>query len=89
MRWRGCRSRRRPREQARICISAPPRCGRLIVCNLYGITKGQKAIRDLANAMIDKAGNMLSVPGVVPNRVAPVVRSAPKPSWPTRRARIV
>ena len=50
----------------------------LTVCNLYSITKGQKAIRDLAKAMIDKAGNMPSLPGVFPNRMAPVVRAAPK-----------
>jgi putative SOS response-associated peptidase YedK len=47
------------------------------MCNLYSVTKGQKAIRDLAKAMIDHAGNMPSLPGVVPNRMAPVVRNAP------------
>jgi hypothetical protein len=48
------------------------------MCNLYSITKGQKAIRDLAKAMIDHAGNMPTLPGVFPNRMAPVVRVAPK-----------
>jgi putative SOS response-associated peptidase YedK len=48
------------------------------MCNLYSITKGQKAIRDLAKAMIDHAGNMPSLPGVFPNRMAPVVRTTPK-----------
>jgi hypothetical protein len=38
--------------------------------NLYSITKGQKAIRDLAKAMIDHAGNMPSLPAVFPNRMA-------------------
>jgi hypothetical protein len=32
------------------------------MCNLYSITKGQKAIRDPAKAMIDHAGNMPSPP---------------------------
>src|SRR5215469_4539724 len=48
------------------------------MCNLYSITKGQKAIRDLAKAMIDHAGNMPSLLGVFPNLMAPVVRSAPE-----------
>jgi hypothetical protein len=43
------------------------------MCNLYSITKGQKAIRDLAKAMIDRAGNMPSLPGVFPNYMARVV----------------
>ena len=38
------------------------------MCNLYSITKGQKAIRDLAKAMVDHAGNMPSLPAVFPNR---------------------
>jgi hypothetical protein len=33
------------------------------MCNLYSITKGQKANRDLAKAMIDHAGNMSLLPG--------------------------
>jgi hypothetical protein len=33
------------------------------VCNLYSITKGQQAIRDLAGAMRDNAGNMPPLPG--------------------------
>jgi hemolysin III len=36
--------------------------------------KGQKAIRDLAKTMVDKAGNVPSLPGVFPNRAAPVAR---------------
>jgi hypothetical protein len=44
------------------------------MCSLYSITKGQKAIRDLANVMIDHAGNMPSLPGVFPNRMARLVR---------------
>ncbi len=48
------------------------------MCNLYSLTKGQKAIRDVAKAMVDHAGNMPSLRAVFPNRVAPVVRAAPK-----------
>jgi hypothetical protein len=47
------------------------------MCNLYSITKGQKAIRDLANAMVDRAGNMPSLPAIFPNGKAPVVRALP------------
>jgi hypothetical protein len=36
------------------------------MCNPYGITQGQKAIRDVANAKIDHAGNMQSLPAVYP-----------------------
>jgi hypothetical protein len=36
------------------------------VRNLYSITKGQKAIRDLAKAMIDHAGNMRPRPPSFP-----------------------
>jgi len=46
------------------------------MCNLYSMTTGQKAIRDLVKAMVDLAGNMPSFPAVFPNRVAPVVRTA-------------
>jgi putative SOS response-associated peptidase YedK len=45
------------------------------MCNLYSITKGQQAIRDLAGAMRDNAGN--TPPGVFPDYPAPIVRNAP------------
>ena len=35
--------------------------GQASMCNLYSLTKGQKAIRDLAKAMVDHAGNMRSL----------------------------
>ncbi len=44
---------------------------------LYSITKGQKAIRDLAKAMVDHAGNMPSLPAIFPDQLAPVVHTAP------------
>jgi hypothetical protein len=40
---------------------------------LYSITKGQKAIRDLAKTMVDHARNMPSVPAIFPDQMAPVV----------------
>jgi hypothetical protein len=44
--------------------------------NLYSITKGQQAIRDLAGAMRDLTGNMPMLPGVFPDYSAPIVRTA-------------
>ena len=46
------------------------------MCNLYSITKGQQAIRDLAGAMRDLTGNMPMLPGVFPDYSAPIVRTA-------------
>ena len=45
------------------------------MCNLYSVTKGQQAIRELANAMRDTTGNLPSMPGVFPDYAAPVVRN--------------
>ncbi len=45
------------------------------MCNLYSITKGQQAIRDLVKAIRDITGNMPPLPGVFPNRMAPIVRT--------------
>jgi putative SOS response-associated peptidase YedK len=47
------------------------------MCNLYSVTKGQQAIRDLVKAMRDLTGNMPSLPAVFPDKLAPVVRTAP------------
>ncbi len=49
----------------------------VLMCNLYSITKGQQAIRELARAMRDNAGNMPPLPGVFPDYPAPIVRIAP------------
>lgn len=46
------------------------------MCNLYSITKGQDAIRQLFRVGRDLAGNMPALPAVFPNRIAPVIRSA-------------
>jgi putative SOS response-associated peptidase YedK len=47
------------------------------MCNLYSLTKGQQAIRDLAGAMRDTTGNLPLFPGVFPDYAAPIVRNAP------------
>jgi putative SOS response-associated peptidase YedK len=46
------------------------------VCNLYSLTKGQAAIREIARAMRDTTGNLPLFPSVFPDQMAPVVRTA-------------
>jgi len=45
------------------------------LCNLYSVTKGQQAIRELARAMHDHAGNLPPLPGIFPDYQAPIVRN--------------
>jgi putative SOS response-associated peptidase YedK len=47
------------------------------MCNLYSLTKGQQAIRDLAGAMRDVTGNLPLFPGIFPDYSPPIVRNAP------------
>ena len=47
------------------------------MCNLYSMTKGQKAIIDLTRAMIDQTGNLPPLPGIFPDYGAPIVREGP------------
>ncbi len=47
------------------------------MCNLYSVTKGQQAIRELYRAMVDRAGNVPPLPGIFPDQRAPVIRNAP------------
>ena len=47
------------------------------MCNLYSVTTNQEAIRDLARYTRDMVGNMPPIPAVFPDRMAPVVRTAP------------
>ena len=45
------------------------------MCNLYAITKGQQAIRELTRAMRDTTGNLPPMPAVFPDYAAPIVRN--------------
>jgi putative SOS response-associated peptidase YedK len=45
------------------------------MCNLYSMTKGQQAIRDLTRVLRDETGNLPPLPGIFPDGVAPVVRT--------------
>ena len=47
------------------------------MCNLYSVTKGQQAIRELAGAMRDRTGNLPPLPGIFPDYAAPIVRNQP------------
>jgi putative SOS response-associated peptidase YedK len=46
------------------------------MCNLYSLTKGQQAIRELARAMRDNTGNLPPMPGIFPDYPAPIVRNS-------------
>jgi putative SOS response-associated peptidase YedK len=63
------------------------------MCNLYSLTKGQAAIREIYRTMVDRTGNLPPLPGIFPDQMAPVVRGGPEgrelamlrwgfPSWP-------
>src|SRR4051812_50223782 len=45
------------------------------MCNLYSVTKGQQAIRQLTLALSDTTGNLPSMPAVFPDYAAPIVRN--------------
>ena len=45
------------------------------MCNLYSITKGQRAIIEATRAMVDRTGNLPPLPGVYPDYAAPIVRN--------------
>ena len=44
------------------------------MCTLYALTRGQAAIRETFRAMVDRTGNLPSLPAVFPDQLAPVVR---------------
>jgi putative SOS response-associated peptidase YedK len=46
------------------------------MCNLYSMTKGQQAIRELTRAMRDTSGNLPPLPGIFPDAMVPVVFNA-------------
>jgi putative SOS response-associated peptidase YedK len=45
------------------------------MCNLYSLTKGQAAIREMARAMVDHTGNLPPLAGILPDYPAPIVRN--------------
>jgi hypothetical protein len=45
------------------------------MCNLYSVTKGQSAIRDLFSVKHDRAGNLPPLPAIFPDQMALIVRS--------------
>ena len=45
------------------------------MCNLYSLTKGQAAIRDLFRASNDRTGNLPLFPAIFPDQLAPIVRN--------------
>jgi hypothetical protein len=47
------------------------------LCNLYSLTKGQQAIRELAGAMRDRTGNLPPLPSIFPDYAAPIARTQP------------
>ena len=48
------------------------------MCNLYSLTKGQQAIRDMVSVWKDITGNLPPLPGIFPNYPAPIVANAPE-----------
>ena len=48
------------------------------MCNLYSVTKGQQAIRELAGAMRDRTGNLPPLYRIFPDYSAPIVRNQPE-----------
>jgi putative SOS response-associated peptidase YedK len=46
------------------------------MCNLYSLTRSQDEIRQLARALRDIVGNLPPLPGIYPDTMAPVVRTA-------------
>jgi putative SOS response-associated peptidase YedK len=42
------------------------------------VTEGQAAIRELAKALVDRTGNLPSMPGIFPDYPAPMVRNGPE-----------
>lgn len=47
------------------------------MCNLYSVTKGQAAIRELTGAMTDSTGNLPPLPGIFPDYAAPIMCNQP------------
>lgn len=56
------------------------------MCNLYSLTKGQAAIREIAGAMTDRTDNLPSLPAIFLDRSAPPGTSAATPPPVHRQA---
>jgi len=48
------------------------------LCNLYSVTKGQQAIRELAGAMRDRTGNLPPLPGIFPDYSPRLSETSPR-----------
>lgn len=48
------------------------------MCNLYSMTSGQSAVRELMKALYDRTGNLPSMPAIFPDQPAPIVRAIDK-----------
>jgi hypothetical protein len=48
------------------------------LCDLYSMTTSQQAIREIAGAMIDRAGDLPPLPTIFPDYAAPIVRDRPQ-----------
>ena len=48
------------------------------MCNLYSVTKGQRAIREFTGAMHDRTGNLPPLYGIFPDYAAPIVCNQPE-----------
>ena len=44
------------------------------MCNLYSLTKGPSAIRDLFRVKRDRTGNLPPMPAIFADQMAPIVR---------------
>ena len=69
------RTGREQRDQTPLCKPIGMVRSRGHVCNLYAVTKGQQAIRELTRAMFDRTGNLPPLPGIFPDYSAPIVRN--------------
>ncbi len=56
------------------------------MCNLYSLTAGQQAIRELARATRDTTGNLPPMPGIFPDYPAPDLESRPMSGMMFERA---
>jgi hypothetical protein len=57
-------------------LSTRPQDEKLLVCNLYSMTRSQEAMRRLFAGLDDRAGNMPPLPGIYPDYPAPIIRNA-------------